>query len=220
MAAESKDASQKKKRGRPPAHSGPGAKERLVKAARRLFARQGYDGTSVHDIATEAGVADSALYGHFTGKGEIYQALMHEGGPDVLIDALRHVDQSAIDDPKAFLRRLFERVFEVWSAPPARTFMSIFTRDALDGRTQSTGILSGIDSAQESLGAVIRAWQRRGIVNPSLNPKQVVFEIIAPLTLIRFVFLQARSTRLDIQRGKEFARRHIDYVLASLFIDD
>jgi len=209
--------SQKKKRGRPPAGAGtPTAKVRLVAAARRLFARHGYDGTSVHDIATEAGVADSALYGHFSGKAEIYQMLLREAGPDVVIEALRNVDPHAGEDPPAFLRALCDRVIEVWGSREARTFTSIFTRDALDGRTESRGIFAAIAEVQESLGAVIRVWQQRGVVRPSLDAQQIVWEIFAPLVYIRFVYLQARSTPADILRGKEAARRHIDHIVESL----
>jgi AcrR family transcriptional regulator len=173
----------------------------------------------VHDIATEAGVADSALYGHFSGKAEIYQMLLHEAGPDVVIEALRDVDPHAIEDPSAFLRTLCDRVIEVWSSPEARTFMSIFTRDALDGRTESRGIFAAIAAVQESLGAIIRGWQHRGMVRASLDAQQIVWEIFAPLVFIRFVYLQARSPDADIHRGKEAARRHIDHLVVSLRID-
>jgi AcrR family transcriptional regulator len=212
--------SEKKKRGRPPADAGtPSAKERLVAAARRLFARQGYDGTSVHDIAAEAGVADSALYGHFAGKAEIYQMLLHEAGPDVVIEALRNVDSHAGEDPPAFLRALCARVIEVWSSREARAFASIFTRDALDGRTESRGIFSAIADVQESLIPVIRVWQQRGMIRPSLDARQIVWEIFAPLVYIRFVYFQARSTRADVLRGKEAARRHIAHLIESLRAD-
>lgn len=209
--------SQKKKRGRPRADGAPGAKERLVAAARQLFARQGYDGTSVHDIASDAGVADSALYGHFSGKAEIYEMLLREAGPHVVIDTLGLVDPDAIDDPRTFLRGMLERTVDVWSSPQARTFTSIFTRDVLDGRSAARGIFPAISQAQESLGALIRVWQARGIIPASRDARQVVWETFVPLVYVRFVYLQARSTRADVARGKRAAREHIDYVVGSLF---
>ena len=44
-------------------------------AARRLFAAQGYAGTSLDAIAAEAGVTKGALYHHFDGKRDVFRAV-------------------------------------------------------------------------------------------------------------------------------------------------
>jgi len=51
------------------------AAERIVAAAQRLFPRRGFRGTSMEDIAEEAGLAKATLYLHFDGKDAIYRAL-------------------------------------------------------------------------------------------------------------------------------------------------
>ena len=48
-------------------------RELLLKAARRLFARRGYDGTSLRDIAEEAQVDLSVLYRAIGSKDEIFK---------------------------------------------------------------------------------------------------------------------------------------------------
>ena len=50
-------------------------RERIERAALRLFAAKGVDGTSVRDIATAAGVADGALYRHHPSKEALVGAL-------------------------------------------------------------------------------------------------------------------------------------------------
>ena len=50
---------------------GAATKALIEREALRLFARQGVDGTSVKDIAQAVGVADAALYRHFSSKEEI-----------------------------------------------------------------------------------------------------------------------------------------------------
>lgn len=47
----------------------------LVDAARDLFAREGYEATSLDDVARRAGVTKGALYHHFEGKRELFQAV-------------------------------------------------------------------------------------------------------------------------------------------------
>jgi AcrR family transcriptional regulator len=52
----------------------PGARERLVLAAVDLFAEQGYDATTVAQIAERAGVTKSTFFRHFPDKRELLVA--------------------------------------------------------------------------------------------------------------------------------------------------
>jgi AcrR family transcriptional regulator len=52
----------------------PGARERLVVAAVDLFTEQGYDATTVAQIATRAGVTRSTFFRHFSDKREVLVA--------------------------------------------------------------------------------------------------------------------------------------------------
>ncbi len=47
-------------------------------AARHEFARKGYAGTSLRNIAAQAGLTTGAFYNHFQDKREIYLALLEE----------------------------------------------------------------------------------------------------------------------------------------------
>lgn len=51
---------------------------RLVAAARRAFARQGYLNTKITDITAEAGVANGLFYSYFTDKKDLLRALTAE----------------------------------------------------------------------------------------------------------------------------------------------
>ncbi|MFJ7236051.1 TetR/AcrR family transcriptional regulator [Streptomyces olivaceus] len=52
----------------------PGARERLVVAAVDLFTEQGYDATTVAEIAERAGVTRSTFFRHFADKREVLVA--------------------------------------------------------------------------------------------------------------------------------------------------
>jgi AcrR family transcriptional regulator len=51
-------------------------RERLLTAARGVFARSGFHGASVEEIASEAGFSTGALYSNFDGKEDLFLVLM------------------------------------------------------------------------------------------------------------------------------------------------
>jgi AcrR family transcriptional regulator len=51
-----------------------GTRERILRAAAALFREQGFNGTSMHDLAQAVGITKSSLYHHFPSK----QALLSE----------------------------------------------------------------------------------------------------------------------------------------------
>jgi AcrR family transcriptional regulator len=51
-------------------------RERLLTAARSVFARAGFHGASVEEIASEAGFSTGALYSNFESKEDLFLALM------------------------------------------------------------------------------------------------------------------------------------------------
>lgn len=61
-------------------------RERLLSAAADEFARRGYDGTRVADIARAAGVSNGALYAHFGSKAELLVAALRAHGRRLLAD--------------------------------------------------------------------------------------------------------------------------------------
>src|SRR2546423_7185997 len=54
------------------------ARDELLAAALRVFARRGYREAGVDEIAAEAGYSKGALYWHFSCKEELLQVLLEE----------------------------------------------------------------------------------------------------------------------------------------------
>jgi AcrR family transcriptional regulator len=57
------------------AHRAEPAFDRLLTAARKLFAAEGYAGTSLDAVCDRAGVTKGSLYHHFRGKTELFEAV-------------------------------------------------------------------------------------------------------------------------------------------------
>jgi AcrR family transcriptional regulator len=71
-------------------------RERLLQAAADVFARRGYEGTRVADIATAAGVSNGALYAHFSSKADLLSAALRAHCPMALAELFAaNPDQSA-----------------------------------------------------------------------------------------------------------------------------
>jgi AcrR family transcriptional regulator len=57
----------------PALNKGRRTANRILDAAEALFAQQGYDATSLRDIAARAGLQQPGLYKHFAGKEDLYR---------------------------------------------------------------------------------------------------------------------------------------------------
>ncbi|MBD1396068.1 TetR/AcrR family transcriptional regulator [Pontibacter sp. JH31] len=55
----------------------------LTEVALRLFAEQGYEGTSIRTIASEAGMSLGLLYNYFKSKDELLEAIFKRGVQDI-----------------------------------------------------------------------------------------------------------------------------------------
>lgn len=71
-----------------PASSETETRNRILKVAQRLFARQGYDGTTTRDLAQAAGVAEGTLFRYFTNKKAILIEIATQGWIEILTDLL------------------------------------------------------------------------------------------------------------------------------------
>ncbi|MCB1756062.1 MAG: TetR/AcrR family transcriptional regulator [Gammaproteobacteria bacterium] len=58
--------------------------ERIINAAAELFATQGYDRTSMRDIARQVGLLPGSVYHYFPSKEELYQAIHRAGFEGIL----------------------------------------------------------------------------------------------------------------------------------------
>lgn len=84
---------------------GERTRQAILDAAKALFIRQGYAATTMRQIARGAGITVAAIYNHFVGKGEIFDALLRQVVP--MEEISRLLDVPPDDTAEAALRRLF-----------------------------------------------------------------------------------------------------------------
>ena len=82
--------------------------ERIVQIlteAARIFARKGYEGASMRDIAEACGISKSLLYHHFTSKEEIYSRVAVGATKELYQFVIEHVpvDAAPAEKIRAFM---------------------------------------------------------------------------------------------------------------------
>ena len=79
---------------------------KIVTAARRLFAINGYEGTSTEAVLAESQVSRGALYHHFANKEALFAAVLESVEKDITTETARAGGSAA--DPVEALRRAFD----------------------------------------------------------------------------------------------------------------
>lgn len=165
----------------PPRRGRPGYdREQVVRIAVQLFNEQGYDATSVADLAARLGLTKSALYHHVASKEAILQSALDDalGGlegalaealatQDAAIDRLRHVVRGAV-------RVLTERLPEVTLLLRVRG-NSDAERSALERRR----------AFDQRVTAIVRDAQREGALADDIDAAvatRLVFGMVNSLT--------------------------------------
>ena len=85
--------------------------DRILDAAEVCFARRGFDGTTLRDIAERVGIRIPSLYNHFDGKQSIYAAVLTRGLAPILQMLARAVEDDepgGPPDPKGFVTEVME----------------------------------------------------------------------------------------------------------------
>lgn len=84
----------------------------LLKTAAEVFARSGYHGASVEEIAEEAGFSHGAVYSNFSNKEDLFLAVFEDymaTRAEELADALAGVPQTLADGARAMAAQWMER---------------------------------------------------------------------------------------------------------------
>ncbi|MFJ9431191.1 TetR family transcriptional regulator [Streptomyces sp. NPDC101490] len=118
-----------RRRGRPSRteeESGPGARERILEAARDQFAERGYDKASVRGIARAAGVDPALVHHYFGTKDEVFAAAVEVSfEPTTVVPAI-------LDGPRDAIGERLARFFVgVWENPASRAPLLAIVRSAL-----------------------------------------------------------------------------------------
>jgi TetR/AcrR family fatty acid metabolism transcriptional regulator len=147
-----------------------GKREAILRAATRVFARNGYFNSKVADIARAANVADGTVYLYFKSKEEILHSIFDQNMAEAIGSGRKLIEK--INDPKEKLRRIAMLHLERLGAD--RDLAIVFQVE-LRGSTKFMQESSAAGFA-EYLGLLRKTFeegQRCGVFRKDLNAKLV-----------------------------------------------
>lgn len=99
----------------------------IVREAVRLFAEQGFRGTTTRQLAAALGVTEPVLYQHFPSKRDIYTAILEAKTLEIAPRAGRLRELAAGDDDAAFFRALGEMILRRYDDDPELSRLLFFS---------------------------------------------------------------------------------------------
>jgi AcrR family transcriptional regulator len=103
--------------------SAPARREQILDVALVVFARSGFHGSSMNDVADAAGVTKPVLYQHFDSKRDLYSALLADVGAR-LLDSISKAAAEATDGKSR--TELGYRAYFRWVAEDHDAFRLLF----------------------------------------------------------------------------------------------
>ncbi|MGL4619404.1 TetR/AcrR family transcriptional regulator [Chroococcidiopsis sp.] len=189
------------------------SRDRILQAAQRLFARQGFDGTTTRDLAQAAGVAEGTLFRHFSNKKAILVEVATQGWVEILTDLLTEL--SEMGSYKAVAQVMQRRM---WNFQKNADLMRVCFMEAqfhpdLRDRVQSEVIAKMTDVAE----AFFQTAMERGIYRP-MNPRIVAQVFLGMFAISGFSHNTLMEPNASPQQMKEMAEGLADIFLNGVLV--
>lgn len=190
----------------------PSTREKILAVSLRLFAENGYNATSVRQIAQEVGVRESSLYNHFRSKDEILQTVLsNHGFGFVKVILEKDYLNRNIEDPYQLLMSLGNRILDRWEDEEDRMFWQVLLMEMFREPTARQVFLRDLKATRDFCVQLFKKMQDMDLIKP-----------IDPLHLANEYFLAGLATHLEylilINEGvdatpmnHEWRRKHVDF---------
>ena len=163
------------------------AVERILAAAEKLFAQQGFDAVSMHAIAEAAGVCKANVFHHFTSKNDLYVAVLR----NACRDSNQHLDDLGSEElPLAERLAQYARV-HLQTILQHEQVTRLSLREMLNEDTHQ-----GQELAEKVYGekfsrfvSILRAGQAAGALRQDIDPAVVATVLLGA----NLFFFEARN---------------------------
>ncbi len=148
---------------------------RVLEAARWLFTRRGYAGTTMNDLAERAGVGVGTVYHHFPDKRSVLLELIDEWGDRLVSQRRTDLDHQRFlgEDPRAGIRSWLRRSYERLKKEPS---LYLVVLDLADRDPEVRRRFQRIERlGAERLRQLIEFGQQRGLMRADLEPTAAAF---------------------------------------------
>lgn len=199
----------------PKAQTEETTRSKILQAARRLFARRGYEATTTKDLAAEAGVAEGTLFRHFANKKAILVEVATQGWVEILTDLLTEL--SEMGSYKAIAQVMRRRMLNLQDNSDLMRvcFIEAQFHPELRERIQSEAIAKMTDVTE----AFFETAMERGIYRP-MNPKVVAHVFLGMFAVAGFSHSTILEPNASPQAMVEMAEGLADIFLNGVLVKE
>ena len=159
-------------------------KERILDASLTLFAENGYDGTSVEQIASIVGIKAPSLYKHYKGKEDILNALIDsaEVRYEEMFGSENNIGKMP-QSPEEFIKVTMERIAFTMKDPMIRKMRMFLVQEQFrNERISEVTTRHQLDGIQKMFAKIIKGMMDEGIFIED-DPEMLAIELTAPAVL-------------------------------------
>lgn len=142
--------------------------QRILDVAVDLFVHYGYDKTTVSDIAHEAGISKGAIYLHFKGKDELFEALLIR---EMTAHAERWLELIEADPEGGTIAGMYKNTLYALSSSPFMTAMFKQDRRVLGSYLRKPDNFFRDQRNRGTRYEFVKMMQEAGAIRPELDPK-------------------------------------------------
>lgn len=141
--------------------------QRILDAAVALILRQGYDKTTMSDIAEATGIGRGVLYQHFTSKEGLFEALLSR---EVLQYGQAWVEYIETDPHGGTIGSIYRAVLSAIKSRPLMVAMMRRDRRVIGTYLRKPGNLLASMQSASAWEETLRALQRVGVLRQGVDP--------------------------------------------------
>jgi AcrR family transcriptional regulator len=169
----------------------------VLDAAIARFGRDGYRGTSLAEIARDAGVSGTAAYAYFPNKEALFLAAVDEDAAAVIEEGLGSF-QASPDDVDAWKETLiFSLLAAVGRHPLARRILAGLE----PGFTVRLIGIPALEQLRKACGERLREQQLRGEVRSDIDPQQIANGVVTIVLSLVMSLVQVDADPVAILGG-------------------
>ncbi len=187
--------------------------QRILRAAEHLFARRGYAGTTMEDVARRARLAVGTLYNYFPSKTQIVLALLQRESAEALA-AGETVRKTPPDDPVLAVQTLFEVYVDLIARQDRQLLRELLPAALAEPGPIARATFEVDLRLIEQLASLVADLQARGQLEGGVDPARVATTLYAVFgTWLTFFLaapdLPATRFREEVRAGVALAMRGV-----------
>jgi AcrR family transcriptional regulator len=160
--------------GRTPGATAADTRDRLLRAAADVFARRGYEGTRVSEVAAAAGLSNGAMYAYFGSKAELLVDALRVHGRRLLADLVAAEPTRARPDLLLASGRTLRRRRE----PDGELLVEALVAARRDGDVLGP-VRAYVHERADWLAGLVRRGQSDGGIDAAVSPRAVAHLCLA-----------------------------------------